>query len=127
MSRIEHDGPVADPKHWLRVFASLFTGARQLWKTQGNRRVMWIDGRAPDSEEAAAIWEAVAKRGCRTYETVARCAADLLFRRDLAAGGWLADIGLVYPWYVLLVRENLERFRGRLVWIEDEAETKPWS
>jgi hypothetical protein len=124
-SRIEHTGSFSDPKRWLRSLDDLLTGAPRLLKTQRDRRVKWIEGKVPDSDEAAAILEALATRGCETYGSVTRYAADLLFRRDLMAGGWAADIGLFHSWYLLHACESLERLRGRLVWIEDEA--SPWS
>ena len=88
------------------------------------RRVRWIEGAAPDNDEAAAIWQALAIDGCETYDAVTRRAAELLFRRDLAAGGWIAGIGIVYPSYLSHAREILERLRGRLVSIEEDD--TPW-
>ena len=85
----------------------------------------WIEGTAPDSEEAEAIREAIAVRGHDTYGEIARYAADRLFRRDHAAAGWVADIGLFHRFYLLHACESLERLHGRLVWIEDEAH--PWT
>jgi hypothetical protein len=125
LSRTEHAGPFSDPGRWLRAFADLITGTPRWRKVRRTRRVRWIEGTTPDSDEAAAIREALTTHGCDTYEAVTRRAAELLFRRDFAAGGWLAGIGLVLPSYLSLVRQTLERVRGRLVSIEDED--TPWS
>ena len=125
LSRIEHGGPFSDPGRWLRAFADLITGTPHWRKVRRAQRVRWIEGTTPDGDEAAAIREALSANGCDTYEAVTRRAAELLFRRDFAAGGWLAGIGLVLPSYVSLVRQTLERVRGRLVSIEDED--TPWS
>jgi hypothetical protein len=108
-SRIEHGGPFSDPGRWLRAFAGLITGTARPRKIRRARRVRWIEGATPDSEEAAAIREALTAHGCNTYEAVTRRAAELLFRRDFAAGGWFAGIGLVLPSYLSLVRQTLER------------------
>ena len=121
MSRLEHGGPFSDPVRWLRAFAELIAGRLRFSKIRDERRVRWIEGAAPDGDEAAAIWRALTVDGCETYEAVTRRAAELLFRRDHAAGGWNAGIGLVYASYLTHAQRTLERFRGRLVSIEDDT------
>ncbi len=125
MARILSGGLFSSPKRSLRALGNRFGWAPRLWKERRYRRVTWIEGKAPDSEEAEAIREAVVDRGYQTYGDIARCAADRLFRKDHAAGGWLADIGLWYGWYLLHACESLERLHGRLVRIEDGAH--PWT
>ena len=123
-SRLEHGGPFSDPVRWLRAIADLITGRFRFSKIRDERRVRWIEGAAPDSDEAATIWHALTMDGCETYEGTTRRAAELLFRRDHAAGGWNAGIGLVYASYLTHARQILERLRGRLVSIEEED--TPW-
>ena len=125
LSRIEDGGPFSDPGRRLRALVDLITGTPRSLTVCRARRVRWIEGAIPDSDAAAAIREALTTHGCDTYEAVTRRAAELLFRRDFTAGGWLAGIGLVLPSYLSLVRQTLERVRGRLVSIEDED--TPWS
>ena len=120
LSGIEHGGPFSDPGRRLRALVDLITGTPRSQTVRRAGRVRWIEGTRPDSDEAAAIREALTTHGCATYEAATRRAAELLFRRDFAAGGWLAGIGLVLPSYLSLVQQTLERVRGRLVSIEDE-------
>jgi len=121
-SRLQHGGPFSDPVRWLRAFEDLITG--RFSKIRDVRRVRWIEGAVPDTDEAAAIWQALTRDRCETYDAVTRRAAELLFRRDHAAGGWNTGIGLVYASYLTHARQILERFRGRLVSIEEED--TPW-
>ena len=125
MARIECSGIVPKPKRSSRLRADLFTTAPRLWRARRHQHMRWIEGKAPDSEEAAAIREALLTCRDKTYGAITRYVADLLFRRDLAAGGYIADIGLFRSWYLLHACESLERLDGRLVWIESEAH--PWS
>lgn len=122
---ISSAGLFSGPTRSLRSLGNCFHGAPRLWKERRRRRVKWIEGAVPDSEEAEAIREAVAVRGYDTYGDIARYAADRLFRRDHAAAGWLADIGLCHVFYLLHACQSLERLHGRLVRIEDEAH--PWT
>jgi hypothetical protein len=124
MARIISSGLFSGPKRSLRSLGTWFHGAPRLWTERRHRRVKWAEGAVPDSEEAEAIQEAVAVHGYDTYGDIARYAADRFFRRDHAAAGWLADIGLFHGFYLLHACESLERLHRRLVWIEDEA--SPW-
>jgi hypothetical protein len=119
MARIISGGLFSRPKRSLGPVR-----APLLWKERRRRRVRWIDGKAPDSEEAEIIHEAIIVHRCNTYGDVTQYTATRLFSRDHAAAGWLADIGLFYRWYLLDACKTLERLRDRLVRIEDEA--SPW-
>ena len=110
---------------WKALATRSFTGTPRRWEEHGLRRVRWLDDRVPDSEEAKVIREALAVRGHDTYGEIARYAADRLFRKDHAAHGWVADIGLFRGLYLLHACQSLERLQGRLVLIEEEA--PPWS
>lgn len=81
------------------------------------RRVRWIEGKVPDTEEARLVWEALTERGLTTSDEVVRYVADTLYWRDLLRGGWATDIRLVRPIYFREARETLERLAGTLVTI----------
>jgi len=89
-----------------------------MWQVNRDRKVRWIRGSVPDGEEAAAVGCAVYRCGLSTYGEVARHVAEHLFRYDHARAGWLGDVGLVYPSYVLHACQVLERFDGTLVQVD---------
>lgn len=90
---------------------------RALAEVRG-RRVRWIEGGVPDTEETRLVFEALTERGLTTYEEVVRYVADTLYWRDLLRGGWATDIRLVRPIYFREARETLERLAGTLVTIQ---------
>lgn len=121
MARIIGSGLSLGPRRPLRLLIDRLRGTPRILEKRRHHRVRWIESKTPDSDEAKAIREAIVAGGCEAFGDVARYAADRLFRRDLAAGGWLAGVGLFHAWYLLHVCRSLERLHGRLVWIEDEA------
>src|SRR5262245_4856116 len=108
LARIEGDDFAWKPTWLSRLRAGSFTTAPRLWKTRRHRRGKWVDGETPDSDEATAIHEALLAGGNETYGAVTQRAADLLFRRDLATVGRVAEIGLLHPWYLLHACQSLE-------------------
>lgn len=82
---------------------------------EGSRRVSWIEGAAPEGEEAQLVFEAVAGRGLTKFGDIVKYLADTLYLRDFLRGGWATDIGLLRPLYRREARELLERLEGRLV------------
>ena len=81
-------------------------------------RVRWIAPRAPETEEARAVYEAITHRGLTTYADVATAVAEDLFARDVARVGYVADIGMFRGWYVRGACRLLERLDGVAVAIE---------
>ena len=121
MARIIAGGLFSGSRRSLRSLGHRFGGVPAIWTKRRHLRVRWIDGQVPDSEEAETIRQAIVVDGCETYGDIARDATDRLFRRDHAAAGWVADIGLFHGWYLLHVCLTLERLNDRLVQIEGEA------
>ena len=92
--------------------------APRIWKEKRARRVTWIGAEVPREEESEAAQEAMLRRGLSTYGDITRHMAEQLFWRDYQQSGWLADIGLLYHWYLLHACEALERLDGTLVRID---------
>jgi hypothetical protein len=109
----------------MRALTEWLDATPPIWKEKRHRRVRWIEGKIPDGDEAELAWEAITLRGLGTYGEVTRYVADQSFRRDHAAGGWLGDIGLFHPWYLLEACLSLERLSGQLVWIDDGGDRCP--
>src|SRR5262249_59023634 len=70
MARIIGVGLFSGPKRSLRSLRNRFEGAPQLWEERRHRRVRWIEGKSPDTEEAEAIRDAIIGQGYDTYGEV---------------------------------------------------------
>jgi hypothetical protein len=125
MARIVGSGLFSGPKRSLRSLTDRLEGLPRLGKERRHQRVRWIEGPAPDSEEAETIRDALTANGSDTWAESARPVADRLFRKDHAAAGRVAAIGLFHGWYVLHACASPERFHGRVVRTADG--THPWT
>ena len=89
-------------------------------EAQAAKRVSWIEGVVPDSEEAQLVFEAVTHQGLTALEDVVRYLANALYWRDFLHGGWATDIGLLRALgiYRRDANEALWRLAGDFVRIE---------
>ncbi len=86
----------------------------------GDERVSWIEGCAPDSEEARVVYELITCRGVRERHALAHAVAAELFARDARRVGALIDIGIFRAWYDAGAERLLDRLNGRAIVIERE-------
>jgi hypothetical protein len=96
-------------------FAGRLVAAPAVWRKRQKCRVTWVGGKAPDDEQAKAVWDAIVRRGLSTYGDVTRHVADRTFRSDHERAGWISDIGFSHSWYLSHACQLLERLDGRLV------------
>lgn len=86
---------------------------------QLRKRVSWIPGEVPRSEEEEILHDALTQRGLETFGDVKDYLADTLYWRDFLRGGWATDIALLRPLYAREAREIIEKLQGVRLLIEE--------
>lgn len=84
------------------------------------KRVSWIPGQVPRSEEEEILHDALTKRRVWTFGDVKDYLADSLYWRDFLRGGLVTDMSLLRMHYYREALETIKRLDGVLLTIEEE-------
>lgn len=101
------------------VNGNVQTAARARAQSFERKRVSWIAGEVPRSEEEEILHDALTQRGLETFGDVKDYLADTLYWRDFLRGGWATDIALLRPLYAHEAREIIEKLQGVRLLIEE--------
>lgn len=104
---------------WTRI-ATLTPTPSTLARSEGGKRVSWIFGQVPRSEEEKILYDALTQRGLQTVRDVKAHLADTLYWRDFLRGGWATDIGLLRPLYAREAQEIIDKLEGVSLLLEED-------
>lgn len=84
------------------------------------KRVSWIQGQLPRSEEEKILCDAFLKQRVWTFSDVKDYLADSLYWRDFLRGGLVTDMSLLRMHYYREALETIKKLNGVLLTIEEE-------
>jgi hypothetical protein len=84
------------------------------------KRVSWIPGQIPRSEEEKILHDALTKRCVWAFSDVKDYLADSLYWRDFLRGGLVTDMSLLRMHYYREAWETIKKLNGVLLTIEEE-------
>ncbi len=84
------------------------------------KRVGWIQGQLPRSEEEKILRDAFLKQRVWTFGDLKDYLADSLYWRDFLRGGLVTDMSLLRSHYYREALETIKKLDGVLLTIEEE-------